>query len=245
MNIFFVEKPRKTRYDSPMSKQNSSRKPKKRRWRLKNRRVYILAAALVAAVAVLTVGLTQCARQDPDAQPAAVTPEDAYGLPVTTSFVPEGMHCRPGIDREIRYIVIHETGNPAQGADAAAHSRFLSSDAGNQTSWHYTVDDHEAYHHIPDDEVAWHAGDQRTPGGGNMCGVGVELCVNADGDFERTFDNGAKLTAYLLDQYGLGLEAVKQHADFMEKNCPEHIRDQGRWQEFLDRVAGYRRSQAV
>ena len=114
-------------------------------------------------------------------------------------------------------MVIHETGNTAEGSDAAGHSAYLLSGKSGDTSWHYTVDDHQIYHHIPDDEIAWHAGDRRTRDGGNLCGIGVELCVNEDGDFEKTFNNAARLTAYLLDTYGLQLGDVKQHADFMDQ----------------------------
>ena len=92
---------------------------------------------------------------------------------------------RPGIKREVKFIVIHETGNPSEGADAKAHSDYLLNGGEGTTSWHYTVDDHEIYHHIPDSEVSWNAGDRRQEPGGNMNGISIELCVNQDGDFEK------------------------------------------------------------
>lgn len=70
-----------------------------------------------------------------------------------------------------------------------------------------------------------HAGDKEKEDGGNLCGIGVELCVNEDGNFESTFENGARLTARLLQIHHLELSAVKQHGDFIEKNCPQTIRD--------------------
>ena len=51
-------------------------------------------------------------------------PEDVLGVPVYTQLAPEGAQNRPGTKREIRYIVIHETGNTAAGADAAAHGQL-------------------------------------------------------------------------------------------------------------------------
>jgi len=164
---------------------------------------------------------------------------DAYGVPVFEAIVPEDAPGRPGEKREIQYVVIHETGNFDRGADAKAHANLLTEGSGGQTSWHYTVDDHEIFHHLPDGEIAWHAGDQRTENGGNTCGIGVELCVNEDGDFEATFENGAKLTASLLHRYGLSIEAVKQHHDFSGKNCPQNIRESDRWDEFLSLVQSY------
>lgn len=168
-----------------------------------------------------------------------VFPKSVYGTPVHTVLMPETIEARTGIKRKIKYIVIHETGNTAAGADAKSHSDYLTDGKSGETSWHYTVDDAEIYHHIPDDEIAWHAGDTKNPKGGNALGVGIEFCVNSDGDFEKTLDNGARLTAYLLKAYGLGITAVTQHGDYMEKNCPETLRDSGRWTEFLQMVKNY------
>ena len=43
--------------------------------------------------------------------------------------------------------------------------------------------------------------------------------------------------ARLLYQYDLGIDALKQHADFSAKNCPHRIRDEGRWNSVKSRVA--------
>ena len=161
------------------------------------------------------------------------------GLTVHETIIPEGNQARPGIRREIKYIVLHETGNPAVGADAKQHANFLRYTNRTTTSWHYTVDDHSVYHHIPDNEVAWHASDGLKKTGGNLNGIGVELCVNADGDFEKTFDNAARLVAGLLNAYDLTVSDIRQHADFTNKNCPEHIRNDNRMEEFRDLVRSY------
>lgn len=162
------------------------------------------------------------------------------GIQVQQRFLPLGYAGRPGITREIKWIVIHETANHSDGADSEAHYTFLMNNAKDKTlSWHYTVDDGAIIHMLPDYEVGWHAGDGSKPGGGNMCGIGIELAVNDDGDFEKTLDNGARLTAYLLHTYGLDLSAVKMHGDFSGKNCPMMLRDSGRWEEFLNLVEKY------
>ncbi len=159
--------------------------------------------------------------------------ENAYGLKVVNSILPEDSPLRTHIPRKIKYIVIHETGNPSSTANAPAHNHYLECDGDGSTAWHYTVDENIAYHHIPDDEIAYHAGK------GNRFGIGIELCVNQGGDFEKTFRNGARLTAKLIKTYGLSAGSVKQHADFMDKNCPENIRNDGRWTEFLSLVKTY------
>ena len=79
-------------------------------------------------------------------------------IPVMTDFLPEGTRARPGQKREIKYLVIHETDNTGTGANAAAHNSFIHQNANAEegiVSWHYTVDDHEIYHHLPDDETAY------------------------------------------------------------------------------------------
>lgn len=205
---------------------------------LHGKKKWILAAvAALLVILVVTGVILWCTREQTTKERPQVT--EIYGIPVHTVLIPETLPGRPGIKRKVKYIVIHETGKPSKGADAKAHSDYLLNGGEGTTSWHYTVDDHEIYHHIPDSEVSWNAGDQRKEPGGNMNGISIELCVNSDGDFEKTFDNGARLTAYLLKAYGLRIEDVKQHNDFNGKNCPQTIRESGRWQEFLDLTQRY------
>ena len=156
-------------------------------------------------------------------------------IPVMTDFLPEGTRARPGQKREIKYLVIHETDNTGSGANAAAHNSFIHQNANAEegiVSWHYTVDDHQIYQHLPDNEEAWHSGDRE----GNHSSIGIELCVNADGNFDQTMENAAKLTAFLLKEYDLTIDDVKQHYDFNGKDCPLIIRQEGRWDEFLGMV---------
>ena len=156
----------------------------------------LAAAAVLLAIGIITGVILWETRGGVTADRPEVT--EIFGVPVHTVFIPETLPGRPGIKREVKFIVIHETGNPSEGADAKAHSDYLLNGGEGTTSWHYTVDDHEIYHHIPDSEVSWNAGDRRQEPGGNMNGISIELCVNQDGDFEKTFDNGARLTAYLM-----------------------------------------------
>ena len=169
----------------------------------------------------------------------AIEPTNVYGVEVITDYIEEGSHNRPGIQREIKYIVIHETGNSKKGSDAKNHSTYLKKNSKVENSWHYTVDDTEIYHHLPDDEVGWHASDGLNKNGGNLNGIGIEICVNQDGDFDQAVDNAAKLTAYLMHAYRLKINDIKQHADFTKKNCPENLRDTGQWDEFIELVREY------
>lgn len=154
-------------------------------------------------------------------------------LPVHEDFIAEGTKARPGEKCEIKYLVIHETDNFAAGADAAAHNSFIHQNADTEPlSWHYTVDDHQVYHHLPDNETAYHAGDQMVKNGGNRNGIGIEMCVNADGDYEQTLKNTQKLCARLLIEYDLKPRALRKHEDFSGKICPARLINEDRWDEF-------------
>ena len=154
-------------------------------------------------------------------------PEEVFGVPVYTDLIDSGTETRPGTKRKIKYLVIHETDNFTNGTGAKNHAKFLRNST-DSTSWHYTVDSKEIYHHIPDNEIAHHAATED----GNRYGVGIELCVNKDGNFNKTFDNATKLVAYLLKEYDLDIKDIKTHHDFSGKDCPHSILKNNRMNEF-------------
>ena len=159
----------------------------------------MIAVAVLMLLSFMGGMLTQRALTKTPQQDANLSYID--GIPVYTDFIPEGSRARPGQTREIKYLVIHETDNFSAGADAAAHNSFIHQNADADSgivSWHYTVDDHEIYHHLPDTETAYHAGDMMTEGGGNMNGIGIEMCVNEGGNYEQTLINTEKLCAQLF-----------------------------------------------
>lgn len=166
---------------------------------------------------------------------------DIDGIPLYTDFLDESWRGRTGEERRIKWLVIHETDNFAVGADAAMHNRYLHSEEQKEIplSWHYTVDDHQIYHHLPDAERGYHASDSGVSGGGNDCGIGIEICVNADGDYTQAVDNAAHLAAELLNRYHLDISDVKQHGDFTNKNCPERLREGDHYQQFLLKIKEY------
>lgn len=162
-------------------------------------------------------------------------PTEVYGVKVNTRLIDSGTEARPGKIRKVKYIVIHETDNTNNGATASNHAEYLSKNNKTSTSWHYTVDEYEIYHHVPDNEIAHHAATRD----GNQYGIGIELCVNQDGDFEKTFDNASKLVAYLIKQYGLTTQSIKTHNDFSGKDCPHNILKDDRMGEFIKKVRSY------
>lgn len=158
------------------------------------------------------------------------------GVPIRVSLIPAGNSNRPGGENPCRYITIHETGNHARGADAAAHASYLKSLQAERTavSWHYTVDDGTIVQHLPDGERAYHAGDG-AKGPGNTESIGIEICVNADGNFERAKANAAALVRLLMAEHNIKLEHVVQHHRWNGKDCPRTLRHTaGAWERFLE-----------
>lgn len=153
-------------------------------------------------------------------------------------------------DDNVLWIVVHETGMSYAGRDALLLANLQYNQAyrddGRDASWCYTVDEHSIYQSFPDTYILWHATDGSNPGTGNGNGIGIEMCVNSDGNYEVSMKNNARLMAGLLNKYGLGMMNMKQHSDFYEaKSCPEIIIKTYRWYEYLTLVAREYISQTI
>lgn len=95
------------------------------------------------------------------------------------------------------------------------------------------MDDHAIVQHLPDGETAYHAGDG-PKGTGNARSIGVEICVNADGDFAKARENAASLVRLLMEEHGIPIGHVVQHNHWNGKDCPYTIRHtSGAWEAFL------------
>ncbi|NLC96373.1 MAG: N-acetylmuramoyl-L-alanine amidase [Erysipelotrichaceae bacterium] len=165
-----------------------------------------------------------------------VVPSYIDGITITTHFLNKSSDRRPSEHRLIKYIVVHETDNRNIGTGALKHSQYLTSNSDNINGWHYTVDDHIIYHNIPDNEIAWHAGDGRSEDGGNMNGIGIEMAVNVDGDYDKTLENSVKLIVYLMHEYELDINDVKLHKDFSGKICPHKLITENKAGIFYDMI---------
>src|SRR5690606_16631257 len=119
-----------------------------------------------------------------------------------------------------KYIVIHETANTRKSANANAHARLQASGNSRAASWHYTVDDKEIVQSFEDTAQCWHAGNKYY----NQNSIGIEICVNEDGNFKKAVENAAKLTKHLMDKYNIPASNVIQHNTASGKNCPANLR---------------------
>lgn len=124
----------------------------------------------------------------------------------------------------VKFIVIHDTANKNAGANAYNHYRYFGGKNRNASA-HYFVDDKEIVQIVGDSKAAWHCGDNQgygraLNGATNLNSIGVELCVNKDGDYDKALFNLVELVKNLMKKFKIPLERVCRHYDVTRKNCP-------------------------
>lgn len=141
---------------------------------------------------------------------------------------------------KIKYIVIHDTGNKDKGAGANNHYRYRYFNGGNRNaSAHYFVDDKEIIQTVEDSDTSWHCGDGKGKYGiTNRNSIGIEICINVDGNYEKALENTIKLTKYLMKKYNIKVENVVRHFDASRKICPMSMSTNNwdKWWNFKDRL---------
>lgn len=123
--------------------------------------------------------------------------------------------------QEIKYIVIHDTGNPGKGANAESHFKYWN--GGNRQSSADFVVDKDQVLQINDyfKYYTWHCGDGSGKYGiSNANSIGIEICINSDGDYNVAWDKTVELTRYLMSELGIPANRVVRHYDASRKNCP-------------------------
>ena len=139
----------------------------------------------------------------------------------------------------IKYIVVHDTGNPDKGADAERHYQYFN--GGNRdSSADVFVDDRQAIK-VNDWNTyyTWHCGDGHGKYGiTNANSVGVEMCVNSDGDYDRAFERTVEVVKELMQTLGIDANHVVRHYDASRKDCPMSMsgNNWARWNEFKKRI---------
>lgn len=145
---------------------------------------------------------------------------------------------------EPKYIVIHETANHNIGADGYMHYRYWNTNANANASTHFVVDDTSVWQLLNLNEYAWHVGDNRQRDDGsyysdihNSNTIGIEICVNDDGNYMEARQKAIYLTVILLEELDLTPNDVVRHMDASGKTCPAiMIRYPNLWDDFLDQV---------
>lgn len=144
---------------------------------------------------------------------------------------------RPG---GIKYIVIHDTGNPGPYAGALTHKRYFTTTS-RKASADYVVDDQRIIQ-LNDwrQYYTWHCGDGKGRFGiRNDNSIGIEMCIDSTGDIRKTTDRTLALTADLMQELQIDLDHVVRHYDASRKMCPGHMQASGwaQWATFKRRLA--------
>ena len=114
-------------------------------------------------------------------------------------------------------IAIHNTYNNASAKNEISYMKSNN----NQVSFHIAVDDKEAIQGLPLDRNSWSCGDGAN-GQGNRKHISIEICYSKSGGtrFTNAEKLAAKVVAELLKKYNWGIDKIKAHRDFSNKNCP-------------------------
>lgn len=140
---------------------------------------------------------------------------------------------------KIEYIVIHDTGNTGIGANAESHYRYFN--GGNRSSSaDFFVDDMQIlcinnYYEY----YTWHCGDGRGKYGvSNRNSIGIEICINSDGNRQKSIENTLILVRELMKELNIPIERVIRHYDASRKNCPSSMskNNWAEWHEFKKRI---------
>ena len=141
----------------------------------------------------------------------------------------------------IKYIVVHDTGNPSRGANATAHYNYFNG-GDRSSSADFFVDDTQVlcvndYYKF----YTWHCGDGRGKYGiTNRNSVGIEFCINVDSDRDKTLERTAQLVRELMQELNIPIDRVVRHYDASRKNCPQSMSGNGwaQWYKFKEKLKG-------
>jgi N-acetylmuramoyl-L-alanine amidase len=175
-------------------------------------------------------------------------------------------YSRPGRrNAECKGVIIHYVGIPGQRA-ATTWNYFEKTCPFEKhfSSAHYIIDlNGDIYHAIPDNEISYHCGSEKTdPKSGriytdwarekfgyyasdpvktstNYCTLGIELCIDASGNFTpETINAAVELTALLIEKNNLTAEDIGHHQKVVGwKDCPlPWVKEPVLFEEFKDCV---------
>lgn len=143
------------------------------------------------------------------------------------------------------YIVVHYVGAVSTAENNASYyaSQKLKASA------HYFVDETSIWQSVEDKDRAWHCGGGLQGKNGhafhgkctNSNSIGIEMCckktVSGEWYFEpETVENTIDLVKVLMKRHNIPIERVIRHYDVTGKNCPAPYIDEGKWNDFKNRI---------
>lgn len=137
----------------------------------------------------------------------------------------------------IKFIAIHWTANTSAGANGDAHYRYFNNNNVGASA-HYFVDSKGITQIVGDSTVAYAVGGNQGYGTGlngctNYNSISIEMCVNKDGDFNKTLELTIELVKELKTKYPKA--RICRHWDCTRKDCPSGFtgRNNAKWNKFL------------
>ena len=138
----------------------------------------------------------------------------------------------------IKYLVIHDTGNSNKGAGALAHRNYVENNT-RGASAHYFVDDKVIVQYVGDSKSAGSVGDGKGKYGiTNANSLSIEMCINSDADYAKTYKNTVELIKNLMKKFNIPIDRVVRHYDASRKSCPNHMRQNNwsKWWKFKEDI---------
>ena len=144
-----------------------------------------------------------------------------------------------------QYIVIHDTANASVGANAYRHFQYFNGAERNASADFFIddsniiqVNDYTRYY-------TYHCNDKTLEPGPyrklvhNNNSIGLELCINKDGNYNNAFNNLVDITLYLMNKLSISDDRVIRHKDVSGKNCPTtmNMDNEKLWKEFKSRIS--------
>ena len=155
------------------------------------------------------------------------------------AFLTPNPYSRPGEPLpEVKNIFIHYTANPGTTAEQnRSYFENLGITGETSASAHFVIGfDGTILQCIPLDEIGYAVKTR------NYDSVSIECCYQSeDGSFtEATYASLIRLTAWLLEKYGLTPADVLRHYDVGGKKCPLYfVENEDAWEGFRQDLSDY------
>jgi N-acetylmuramoyl-L-alanine amidase len=161
-------------------------------------------------------------------------------------------------------IILHYVGVPGKAMSVWNYFEKTCPADKHHSSAHYIIDlNGDIYHAVPDNEAAWHCGSSLVePASGriytdwarmkfgyyasdpvkispNFCTIGIELCIDGNGNFTpETINAAVELVAKLVQKNKLTTEDIGHHKQVVGwKDCPlPWVKEPALFDDFKDRV---------
>ena len=149
-------------------------------------------------------------------------------IKIDTSRIADTSNYSLNNSRDIKYIVIHYTGNDK---DTAENNAKYFQARNRESSAHFFVDDISMYQSVALVHTAWHCGTKKTyyhADCRNANSVGLEMCCSGGYKVsDKTIKNAAHLCAYLCKKLEIKSSDVDKyvvrHYDVTHKICPAQM----------------------